>query len=104
MIPTLFPIFEVGPKKLHDGTLVPACAFCKKAITKKRECHEHYQRVQLQPAGYHQCPFGFTSRSFYFRGQMWILSGLVAFPRFDTAIEREMAKKYPEVRVARADI
>jgi signal transduction histidine kinase len=35
---------------------------------------------------------------------MWIATGLVAFPRFDPDNEREMAKKYPDVRVARADI
>ena len=104
MIPSLFPVFEIAAKKLHDGTLVSACGFCKKAIQNKHECAEYYQRVQLQPAGYYQCPFGFTSRSFYFQGQMWIVTGLVAFPRFDTDNEREMAKRYPDVRAARADI
>jgi signal transduction histidine kinase len=73
-------------------------------MQKKKECADHYQSVQLQPAGYYQCPFGFTSRSFYFQGQMWIVTGLVAFPRFDTANEREMAKRYPETKVARADL
>ncbi len=104
MIPSQFPIFNPTSKRLHDGSLVPACGFCKKAIQKRKECADHYQRMQLHPAGYYQCPFGFTSRSFYFQGQMWIITGLVAFPRFDTANEREIAKQHPETKVARADL
>ena len=104
MIPSLFPVFAIASKKLHDGTLVSACRFCKKAIQNKKECAEHYQGVQLRPTGYYQCPFGFTSRSFYFQGQMWVITGLVAFPRFETDNEREMAKRYPDVKVARTDV
>lgn len=104
MIPSQFPIFDPASKRLYDGSLVPACGFCKKAVQKRKECSAHYERVHLLPAGYHQCPFGFTSRSFYFQGQMWIITGVVAFPRFDTANEREMAKQHPETKVARADL
>jgi K+-sensing histidine kinase KdpD len=35
---------------------------------------------------------------------MWVITGVVAFPRFGTNIEREMAKRYPDVKVAREDI
>jgi signal transduction histidine kinase len=35
---------------------------------------------------------------------MWVLTGLVAFPRFDTDNEREMGKRFPDVKVARADM
>lgn len=104
MIPSQFPVFDPASKRLQDGSLVPACGFCKKAIQKKKECTSYYEHVQLQPAGYFQCPCGFTSRSFYFQGQMWIITGVVAFPRFETAKEREMAKQHPETRVARADL
>jgi len=54
--------------------------------------------------GYYQCPFGFTSRSFYFAGEMWIISGVIAFPRFDTQNERDMAKRFPETKVSRDNI
>ena len=104
MIPSLFPVYETDLEKLTDGSLVPACAFCKKTIKNKTECAEHYSRIQLQPAGYHQCPFGFTSRSFYFQGKMRVITGVVAFPRFNTANEREKAKEFPNIKVARADI
>ena len=104
MIPSQFPIFDANSKKLQDGSVVPACSFCKKAFQKKKECADHYASVQLKPAGYYQCPFGFTSRSFYFQGQMWVITGMVAFPRFETANEREMAKQHPETKVARADL
>ena len=104
MIPSLFPVFDIVSNRLQDGTLVPACAFCKKAIHNKPECANHYSRVRMLPAGYYQCPFGFTSRSFFFQGQLWIITGLIAFPRFDTENERQMAKRYPAAKVARADI
>jgi signal transduction histidine kinase len=104
MIPSFLPVIDVMSMTLHDGSRVSACAFCKKAFQSKAECIRHYEKVHLDPPGYYQCPFGFTSRSFYFQGQMWIMTGVVAFPRFSTAEEMEMGKRYPAIKVAREDL
>ena len=88
MIPSLFPVFRAASNNLSDGGAVAVCNFCKKAIKSKSECHEHYKKLQLSPAGYYQCPFGFTSRSFFFDGEMWVITGVIAFPRFDTPKKR----------------
>lgn len=104
MIPSPFPVFSVATKNLIDGNMISACRFCKKAVLNKPECLAHYEKLSHSPTGYYQCPFGFTSRSFFFTGKMWIITGIVAFPRFDTANEREMAKRFPEIRVSRSGI
>lgn len=78
--------------------------FLQEGNRKKPECVQHYAALKSKPEGYYQCPFGFTTRSFYFRQQLWAITGIVAFPRFNTSNEREMAKQFPEVRVARNDI
>ena len=104
MIPSFFPTYHLTKKRLLDGSRVSACSFCKKAILSKNDCADHYKKIQLQAPGYYQCPFGFTSRSFYFQGQMWIITGVVAFPRFGTNEEREMAKRFPAVKIARDDV
>jgi signal transduction histidine kinase len=104
MTPSFLPLFDPTTNKLLNGSFISICGFCKKAIEKKNECKRYYQTIQLQPVGYFQCPFGFTSRSFYFEGKMWIMTGVIGFPRFETDNERAMAKAYPEVKVARSDI
>lgn len=103
-IPPLFPTFDSGTGKLRSGSLIPTCGFCKRAIDQKPECKQHYESLKTKPEGYYQCPFGFTSRSFYFGQQLCVITGVVAFPRFDTTNEREMAKRFPEIKVARDDI
>jgi light-regulated signal transduction histidine kinase (bacteriophytochrome) len=104
MTPSLFPVFDSTDDKLHDGTVVEASSFCHKAIGTKPECLRHYDSLKSKPEGYYQCPFGLTTRSFYYAQKLSCITGVVAFPRFDTAQEREMAKRYPEIKVARSDI
>lgn len=102
--PSPFPFFDIEDAKLHDGSLIAACGFCKKSHSTKPACSHHYTSLKSLPEGYYQCPFGFTTRTFFFRQQMCIITGLVAFPRFNTTPEREMAKRFPENKGARADI
>jgi signal transduction histidine kinase len=104
MIPTLFPVYDYGTRKLRDGTLVETCAFCKGSIEKRPECNNHYASLVKKSEGYYQCPFGFTTRTFYFDAKLWAVTGVVAFPRFNTDAERSMAKKYPGTKVARESI
>jgi two-component system, OmpR family, heavy metal sensor histidine kinase CusS len=104
VIPSLFPVFDFAKCKLRDGGVISACSFCKKSILSKQECKSHYAALSLRPEGYSQCPFGFTTRTFHFGGQMWAITGIIAFPRFGTDNEREMAKKHPDTRVARDEI
>ena len=103
-LPSLFPIFDPVSGILHNGISVSACAFCRNAINKKNECKEHYARLMVNPDGYYQCPFGFTTRSFHFGGQKHMITGVVAFPRFGTEAERAKAKAYPDIRVSREGI
>ena len=104
MIPSLFPIYRIAEAKLHDGIAVAACSFCKKSVWAKAECADHYRNISLLRPGYYQCPFGFTTRTFYFDGEMWAITGVVAFPRFGTEAEREMAKRFPENKTSREGI
>lgn len=104
MLPSLFPIFDLKTGKLSDGLELPTCEFCKKAVSEKPECVRHYQALEKKKEGYYQCPFGFTARSFFLDGQMWVMTGVIAFPRFDTANERQMAKQFAANRVSRKTV
>jgi signal transduction histidine kinase len=104
MIPSLFPIYRMTEAKLHDGMAVSACSFCRKSVQKKTECAEHYRKVSLLKPGYHECPFGFTTRTFYFDGEMWAITGVIAFPRFNSEKERDAAKRFPENKTSREGI
>lgn len=104
MIPAFFPIFDPRSSHLADGTAVQACAFCKKAIKDKPQCLEHYKSLLNKNDGYYQCPFGLTTHVFYFQGLPWFVTGVIAFPRFNTEAEKDLAKRFPSVKVARTDI
>lgn len=104
MIPSLFPIFDAGTGQLQDGSFVHVSAFCQKAISSKAECRAHYDALKTKSEDYYQCPFGMTSRNFYYGGELKIITGVVAFPRFNSADEQRMAKKFPAIRVARSAI
>lgn len=104
MLVTLLPLYDSGAAELRDGTEVAACSFCRRAIVERKECAEHYASFANSHPRYQQCPFGFTSRSFYFEGKLYVATGIVAYPRFDTNREREMAKKFPTVKVTRKTI
>ena len=104
MIPSLFPLFDITTRNLNDGAVIAASSFCRKAISAKPECRRHYDSLKAKPEGYHQCPFGMTSRNFYFDGALKVITGVIAFPRFDSQAEQNMAKKFPEIKVSRDTI
>lgn len=104
MIPSLVPLFDARRGELLDGVSIPASDFCRKAITEKPECAAHYKTLQQGREGFYECPFGFTSRPYFIDGQMWVATGVVAFPRFQSKREREMAKKYSANKCSRAEI
>ena len=103
--PSEFPLFDPDTLILHDGARISACQFCRDAIKKPdSKCLQHYVTLTKRPDGFYQCPFGFTSRSFRFLGKLWVVTGVVAYPRFDTENERRQAKNFPETRASRASI
>lgn len=103
--PSEFPLFDPDTLILHDGARVPACHFCREAIKKAdSKCLQHYAALTKRPGGFYQCPFGFTSRIFRFLGKPWVITGVVAYPRFNTENERRQAKSFPETRASRASI
>jgi len=104
VIPSLFPLFDITTRNLNDGAVIAASSFCRKAISAKPECRRHYDSLKAKPEGYHQCPFGMTSRNFYFDGALKVITGVIAFPRFDSQAEQNMAKKFPEIKVSRDTI
>ncbi len=104
MIPFLFPNFNSTTKQLEDGAFFKTSSFCKKAIHTKPECLQHYESLKSKGEGFYQCPFGLTSRNFYHGGQLLIITGVIAFPRFNTEPERQMAKRFPEIKVSRSSI
>jgi signal transduction histidine kinase len=104
MIPSLFPMFKSNDGQLEDGTVVQASSFCRKSIHSKPACLQHYEALKSKKEGYYQCPFGMTSRNFHYGDQLYIVTGVVAFPRFGTDAEQQMAKRFPEIKVARETI
>lgn len=104
MIPSLFPIFNSSSGQLEDGTVVQASSFCRKSIHSKPECLQHYDAMKSKKEGYYQCPFGLTSRNFHYGAQLYTITGVVAFPRFGTDAEQQMAKRFADIKVARATI
>lgn len=104
MIPSLFPLYDVTTRNLNDGAIIQASTFCRKAISAKPECRRYYESLKAKPEGYHQCPFGMTSRNFYFGGELKVITGIIAFPRFNSQAEQNMAKTFPEIKVARTAI
>lgn len=104
MIPSLLPVFDGQRWVLDDGSEVPSCSFCRSAFIERPQCKKHYTTLTTRAEGYYQCPFGFTTRSFFLDGRLYAITGTVAYPRFGTAREREMAKKYPKNRSSRETI
>jgi signal transduction histidine kinase len=104
MLPSVFPLYDFESERLIDGASIAACSFCKNSVKKKPECWQHYDSLRSKPEGYYQCPFGFTSRTFYFHSKLYAVTGVIGFPRFNTENEREMAKNHPAVKIAREDI
>lgn len=84
--------------------MVSVCSFCKKAIAKEAKCTEYYASLKEKSPGFYQCPFGFTTRTFYFSSKICAITGLIGYPRFDTDNEREKAKHFPDNKVARQTI
>lgn len=104
LIPSLLPIFNFRDSKIHDGTEVAITKFCKEAFRKDEKCLVFYKSLCNLNTGFHQCPHGFTTRTFEFEGDWHAITGVIGFPRFDTANERRIAKDYPANKVARASI
>lgn len=98
-----FPCVEAA-SVLRDGSRLRASPFCRRSFGSKPECKQHYADLASKPEGYYQCPFGFTSRSVRYGGHLYVLTGVVAFPRFGTPSEQALGKKYPDLRVAREEL
>lgn len=105
MIPSLYPIYNPRTRELTDGSSVAVCDYCKKKHKKNDPaCLNHYKQLEGKYHGYYLCPSGFTSRVFYFSGELWVITGIIPFPRFQTQPEMDKAKRYPEVRSTRVAV
>jgi signal transduction histidine kinase len=104
MLELLLPVYDIKEGVLTDGTAVAATRFCRKALVAGDDCKRHYAAVRDRIEGYFQCPFGFTSRTFVHEQRPYAITGVIAFPRFDTPNERERAKQFPANRVDRKTI
>lgn len=102
--PSSLPLSDPESLEVHDGLEVPSPFLCRTSIATRPECAEHYRFYSAQDLGFQQCPFGFTTRRFPFAGKTWFVSGVVAYPRFDSTNERALAKKFPASRVSRASV
>jgi hypothetical protein len=102
--PFLVPLTDPIALEIFDGTQVRASTFCRQGIAARLACKDHYQSLLQSEEGWFECPYGFTTRSFTFDGKRWVASGVIGFPRFGSDAEREMAKKFPESRIARETV
>jgi K+-sensing histidine kinase KdpD len=103
--PSFIPIFDPGTQSIQDGSDISVNEFCRQSLGEQgTKCKAHYEALSQKSEGFYQCPYGFTSRSFRFLGKLWVLTGVVAHPRFGTTNEREKAKRFPTTRVSRASM
>jgi signal transduction histidine kinase len=102
--PSLVPLTDPSELTISDGAHVRAPDFCRQGIASRGPCKEHYETLLHSADGWFECPYGFTTRSFTFDGKKWVASGVIGFPRFGSAAEREMAKRFPDSRVNREAI
>ncbi len=103
MIPTLFPLYDYSTSRLHGGSVMDLCAYCNK-VDLKEKCRAYYESLPEKPPGFYHCPSGFTTRTFYCLGRLYAVTGVIAFPRFNTGNERQMVKKYQSQKTSRAII
>lgn len=100
-----FPLYNPISQELSSGSSVPATDICRRNIhNKRRECIQHYEKLRNLKSGYYPCPFGFSTRLFYFDAQPWMITGLIAHPRFNSESERALSKKFSSVKVSRENI
>jgi signal transduction histidine kinase len=109
MIPSLFPIFEGDTGTLHDGTEIPLSDVCKESIFGNAKCIAHYEQImsegETKRSAYVECPLGFTSRVFTYENKSYVMTGVIATPRFGSESERTMAKKCSSIyRISRQSI
>lgn len=102
--PSSLPLSDPDTLVVFDGLEVPSPTLCRESIATNPECARHYHTHFNSGERIQQCPFGFTTRGFPFAGKIWFVSGVVAHPRFDTANERMLAKKFPASRVSSASL
>ncbi|GAB2830057.1 hypothetical protein GCM10027276_35960 [Comamonas piscis] len=102
--PSSLPLSNRDTLEIHNGLEVLSPSICREYIATRPECANHYRNQLSSDISYQQCPFGFTTQRFAFDGQTWFVSGIIAHPRFDTASERALAKKFPQNRVSRASV
>lgn len=100
MIPSVVPFYNYSRQRLFDGACISACQTCKKAMC-ETACKEYYNSLISKPFGYYQCPKGFTTRTLGYAGGQYALTGVIAWPRFNTDKERTVAKLNPEVKIKR---
>lgn len=102
--PLPFPVYEAESKLLLPGAQSELNSFCKHSIDTKPDCALHYETMKKSPEGYYQCPFGFTTRVIQFRERRWIITSVVASPRFGGKAEAIRAKQHPESKTSRQQI
>lgn len=91
-----------APGLPRDGLLVRLPSACKRHYAKGDKCQRHYQDLAARSSDSRtpvQCPFGFASVEFRAGRTAAALTGLVPYPRLGGALEKKVAKDYPEARV-----
>jgi len=99
-----FPFVKLDTPSLPIGGVeIATPTFCRKQYSKDSRCSDFYRQLAGAPDGFHQCPFGFGCYKLTYSG-LWAWSGLIFYPRFGTAAERERAATAPESKVSRETV
>jgi light-regulated signal transduction histidine kinase (bacteriophytochrome) len=98
------PIAQLrGRNQPRDGFLIKLPSSCHKNWPRNAQCEQHYERLSALPRGqFVQCPYGFTSFTNRAGQLKFALTGVIGYPRFQSEMERGVAKKHPEHRIDRA--
>lgn len=85
---------------LRDGLVVCATSYCKKKILNDKQCLKHYSELKESLiSSWRQCPYGFSSYSFFIDDHKIAITGIIPFPRVGNSIERERAKSSPDQKI-----
>jgi len=95
------PLASLDTGVVEDGLSTSISSYCRRKLDESDACASFYLTLRNQPEGFYQCPFGFTSRTFFVSGEAWAITGMVAHPRFGNGSETQRAKESPDHRISR---
>jgi len=92
---------EIGSPK--HGKFLPTNDFCQKKFKVGGTCKQHYESLKSLSLKNKnpivECPYGFSSLICVTEDGNYAMTGFIPFPRHGSIKERELAKRYPKLKI-----